>query len=60
MFHVLSSVDMLLDFGFFWIEKEEKHEEPDSTELESVTKVVEEIVGIEMKRDKLLVSVLII
>ena len=45
---------------FFWIEKEEKHEESDSTDSESVMKVVEEIVGIEMETDKFLVSVLII
>ena len=45
---------------FFWIEKEGKHEESDSTDSESVMKVVEEIVGIEMETDKFLVSVLII
>ena len=61
MFHVLSPVDMLLNFVvFFWIEKEEKHEESDSTDSESIMKVVEEIVGIEMETDKFVVSVLII
>ena len=55
MFHALFSVDMLLDLFvlFCFIEKDEKHDQCDTMESESVGKVVEET-------DKLLVSVLII